>query len=110
MDYDNKKGGKVKEALKRDWEQTKHDFNKESGQELGQDVGDTVKQMAGKQPIWNTAEPALRYGYGAGYNYKDEEFSLRENDLQKEWNEMYPGTQWPRDSVLRGWEWSRRKD
>lgn len=51
MDYDQKKGGKVKEALKRDWEQTKHDFNKKSGQELNQDVGDTVKQATGADPI-----------------------------------------------------------
>ena len=101
---------RVKEALRRDWEQTKHDFNKESGIDRGQGVTDTVKQMAGKQPLWPSVEPALRYGYGAGYNYQDEDFSLRENDLEKEWNEMYPGTQWPRDYVLRGWEWSRRKD
>lgn len=53
MDYDNnnKKGGKVKEALKRDWEQTKHDFSKKKGQELHQDVGDTVKQATGNEPV-----------------------------------------------------------
>lgn len=55
MDYDNKKSGsrtgKLKEALKRDWEQTKHDFNKKSGQELNQDVDDTVKQATGAEPV-----------------------------------------------------------
>lgn len=52
MDYDNnKKGGKVKEALKRDWEQTKHDFNKKSGQNLNQDAGDTIKQATGSEPV-----------------------------------------------------------
>jgi hypothetical protein len=50
MDYD-KKTGKVKEALKRDWEQTKHDFNKKKGQDLDQDVGDTLKQATGNEPI-----------------------------------------------------------
>ena len=47
MDNDNKS----KEALKRDWEQTKHDFNKDKGKELNQDVGDTVGQAVGKKPI-----------------------------------------------------------
>ena len=47
---DNKKST-VKDALKRDWEQTKHDFSKSKGRELHQDVGDTVKQAAGKEPI-----------------------------------------------------------
>jgi hypothetical protein len=46
-----KKDSKVKDALKRDWEQTKHDFSKKSGEDLDQDVGDTLKQAAGKEPI-----------------------------------------------------------
>jgi hypothetical protein len=49
MDNDNK--SKTGEALKRDWEQTKHDFNKKKGEELNQDVGDTVGQAVGKKPI-----------------------------------------------------------
>ena len=36
------------EALKRDWEQTKHDFNKDKGEELNQNAGDTFGQAAGK--------------------------------------------------------------
>jgi len=52
MDYDKKSGkGTVKEALKRDLEQTKHDFNKKKGADLNQGVGDTLKQAAGKEPI-----------------------------------------------------------
>lgn len=53
MDYDKKpsRAGKVKEALKRDLEQTKHDLNKKTGQDLNQGVGDTLKQAAGKEPI-----------------------------------------------------------
>jgi hypothetical protein len=52
MDYDKKpgSGGKVKEALKRDWEQTKHDITRK-GPDLRQDVSDTVKQATGKEPI-----------------------------------------------------------
>lgn len=49
MEY--KKPSKVKEALKRDLEQTKHDFNKKKGVDLNQDVGDTLKQATGNEPI-----------------------------------------------------------
>jgi hypothetical protein len=42
---------KSKEALKRDWEQTKHDLDKDKGKELNQDLGDTVGQAVGKKPI-----------------------------------------------------------
>ena len=49
MDNDNKT--KPGEALKRDWEQTKHDLNTDKGRELNQDVGDTVGQAVGKKPI-----------------------------------------------------------
>lgn len=53
MDYGNKpnRGGNLKQALKRDWEQTKHDFNKKRGAELHQNAGDTLKQAAGKEPV-----------------------------------------------------------
>ncbi|MDB4964812.1 MAG: hypothetical protein JWN44_501 [Myxococcales bacterium] len=105
---------RIKEALRRDWEQTKHDFSKKSGQELNQDAGDTLKQMAGKEPVgdWNSVEPAMRYGYGAGSNYKDVEFDAHEKTLESEWNEMRPSRPWAesRDFVRRGWEYSRRKD
>lgn len=49
MDDTNK--SKPGEALKRDWEQTKHDLNKDSGKELNQDVSDTVGQAVGKKPV-----------------------------------------------------------
>lgn len=48
MDENKSKPG---EAIKRDWEQTKHDIKKDSGRELNQDVGDTVGQAVGKKPI-----------------------------------------------------------
>ncbi|MFL5320033.1 MAG: hypothetical protein ACJ790_10300 [Myxococcaceae bacterium] len=58
MDYDKKpdRGGKVKEAFKRDWEQTKHDITRK-GTDLNQNVGDTVKQAAGKEPVPGPATP-----------------------------------------------------
>jgi len=41
---------RVKEAMKRDWVQTKSDFGA-GGRELDQDVDDTLKQAAGKDAI-----------------------------------------------------------
>ena len=38
----------AKEALERDWEQTKHDLPGMEGKDLDQDVDDTVKQAMGK--------------------------------------------------------------
>ena len=38
------------EALKNDWEQTKSDVPGLEGQDLDQDVDDTVKQAAGDEP------------------------------------------------------------
>ena len=48
---DNKKSP-VKEALKRDVEQTKHDLTGgKKGEELHQNAADTVKQAVGKEAI-----------------------------------------------------------
>jgi hypothetical protein len=41
----------VKAAFERDWEQTKADFSKSSGEKLNQNVADTVKQSLGAEPI-----------------------------------------------------------
>jgi len=41
----------VKAAFERDWEQTKADFSKSSGEKLNQNVADTVKQSVGSEPI-----------------------------------------------------------
>ncbi len=42
---------RVKEALRRDWEQTKSDFSATDANDLNQEVGDTLKQAAGSAPI-----------------------------------------------------------
>ena len=43
---------KVKDAMKRDLEQTKSDLTGDrKGQDLDQDVDDTVRQAAGKEPV-----------------------------------------------------------
>ena len=39
----------AKEAMERDWEQTKHDLPGMEGKDLDQDVDDTLKQATGKE-------------------------------------------------------------
>jgi hypothetical protein len=113
---------RTKEALRRDWEQTKADLTK-GGRELNQDVGDTLKQSAGKAPIppanlpnppdaderadWNDLEPAVRYGYGARQHYGQQAWNAElEGKLRKDWDETGNSGPWERvkGAVRRGWE------
>ncbi len=50
-DKSEDKGDGLGEALERDWEQTKSDLPGLEGKDLDQDVDDTVKQAAGKEPV-----------------------------------------------------------
>jgi hypothetical protein len=50
-DFKKDEKSKAGEALHRDWEQTKHDLSKKKGEELNQNVADTLKQAAGKEYI-----------------------------------------------------------
>lgn len=116
---------RVKEALARDWEQTKHDFSKSSGQELNQDVGDTINQATGKEPLpppgqptpetrnWADAEPAVRYGYGASEHYQADSAwdDSVEGKLRGEWDDLKSGRTWEqaKSQVRYGWERARDK-
>lgn len=120
---------RAKEALRRDWEQTKADVS-DGGQELNQDVGDTVKQALGKQPIpagrapnrdnsgpsfgdWDSAEPALRYGYGARRYYTDADWNDElEHKLRRDWESSGSDSTWDRvkNAVRRGWESVKHND
>ena len=42
---------RIKESVRRDWEQTMHDLSIHGGHELNQQIGDTLKQAAGKEAI-----------------------------------------------------------
>ncbi len=97
----------VKDALKRDWEQTKKDLHL-GGRELGQDVGDTVKQATGKEPIppsnasgtrtgtdfsWDDAEQPLMYGVGARHQYGTQHAAWNDNlesTLRNDWESDQP--------------------
>jgi hypothetical protein len=110
---------RTKDAMRRDWEQTKADVSS-GGHELQQGVGDTLKQAAGKEAIppgnapnangaasWAQSEPALRYGYGARQYYaKDEWNDELEGKLRKDWDANGTGSSWERikSAVRRGWD------
>ena len=69
---------RAREAMRRDWSQTKHDLHL-GGHEMNQSVTDTLKQAAGEQHLptinqanppkvigeWSDAEIPYRYGYAA---------------------------------------------
>ena len=102
--------GRVKEAVRRDWQQTKHDLHV-GGHELNQQVADTVKQAAGSKAIpsinsanppkvigdlpvewqtgeWERVESPFEYGYVArchfGATYLEWNDDL-DRVLRKEW-------------------------
>lgn len=66
QDHTNSTWGRVKEALRRDWEQTVHDLTRQKGQPNGQNVTRTVQQLLGRRPLSEpedadaTAEAFLR--------------------------------------------------
>lgn len=115
---------RTKEAMKRDWEQTKHDFGGKAP-DLDQDANDTVKQAAGKQRIppdgvandagdtWDRAEPAVRYGWGAAGHYQDHKKwdDGLEGKLSEEWNDLKTGRTWDeiKTAVRSGWDKARSK-
>lgn len=126
---DNHSSGweRTKEALRRDWEQTKADVS-DGGHELNQHVGDTVKQSAGKEAIppgnvpnpgagrrddvgrrdsWDDYAPALRYGYGARQHYGNVAWNPElEGKLRKDWEASGNGSAWERvkAAVRHAWD------
>jgi hypothetical protein len=73
---------RAKEALRRDWNQTKHDL-RVGGHELNQALDDTVSQVRGRETIppidapnpprvigrWEDAEVAIGFGYACRTHY-----------------------------------------
>lgn len=113
---------RVKQAMQRDWDQTKHDFGGDEP-DTDQDVNNTVKQAAGKEaipprqvPTYEDVEPAYRLGYGARKQY-GRKYPKWNDDveahLQKEWETIAPsGRQtWMQDraAIRRGWEYDEEQ-
>jgi|ERR1051325_5219045 hypothetical protein len=112
---------RMKEAFRRDWSQTKHDFGGDEP-DLNQDVDDTVKQAAGKQPIppryepnYEDYEPAFRFGFGArryyGKTYAAWDETL-ETKLHDDWKTTHTaqGDDWKRyrKAIRKGWDYQSR--
>ncbi|HEV2453470.1 MAG TPA: hypothetical protein VGY98_04375 [Verrucomicrobiae bacterium] len=107
---------RVKEAFKRDWDQTKHDFGAREP-DTAQNVGNTVKQASGKEPIpprgspaYEKIEPAYRFGYGAKSFYRQKHPKWDkdlETQLKRDWQGSYPQGNWDEDVIYirRGWEY-----
>jgi hypothetical protein len=109
---------RVRDAFKRDWDQTRHDFG--GGEpDTGQNIGNTLKQTAGKeaipprhQPTYEEMEPAYRYGLGArrqfGGEYPEWDDEL-EQRLQQEWAALEPTREefWEddREAIHDGWDY-----
>ena len=115
---------RAREALRRDWDQTRHDFGSRYGQDLNQELTDTLRQAVGSEPIppphvansegaWSD-EAAVRYGYGAGLspNYRDFKAWNHEleSQLKKDWEAMDSHRPWEdvRLAVRYGWTRSPR--
>ena len=113
---------RVKEAMQRDWTQTKADVHAKTGRELNQNVADTVKQAAGSEAIpapsqpnpkgaaaWKDVEPAVAYGFGARHQYGNK-YQRWDNDLEKtlsnEWDANKTGRKFDevKPYVRHGWD------
>ena len=107
---------KVKAAIKRDWDQTKHDMGGDEP-DTDQKVGNTVRQASGKEAIpprgalaYDDVEPAIRFGHGAReiygeeYLYWDDELEAR---LQSDWEKIEPARKetWMQDRAAIRYAW-----
>jgi hypothetical protein len=112
---------RVKEAMKRDWDQTKHDFGGDEP-DTNQNVRHTVKQASGTEtipPRRETAydESAYRFGYGArskyGQDYTDWDDDL-ETTLKADWEIVAPERKqtWMQDraAIRYGWDYDADED
>jgi hypothetical protein len=107
---------RVREAMRRDWVQTKHDVGLK-GHEMNQDLSDTLKQAAGKEHLptineanpprvigeWTEAETPYRYGYAARKQWGGD---------NPQWNadtEAKLGVEWMAAADLTDYGWSLAK-
>jgi hypothetical protein len=112
---------RAKDALSRDWVQTKADLHAKSGRQLHQGLTDTVKQVAGKQPIpppdlpnpeFEKFEEAISYGVGAHEEYANQYPKWNEAleaKLATEWDPAKTGMKFDdaKPFVRRGWEYRK---
>jgi hypothetical protein len=108
---------RVKEAMKRDWDQTKHDMGGDKP-DTNQKIGNTIRQAGGSEaipprnlPAEDQMEPAYRYGHGARSRYGKQfaAWDEAEKQLQQEWEGLEPAHRqtWMQDraAIRYGWEY-----
>ncbi len=95
----------VRQAFRNDWEQTKHDFGSKTAPDLGQDVGDTIRQATEGADAFEKHEPAFRFGHAANRHYRSQ-YPTWNGDLESRLREDY-GTDFDRDSqyIRRAYEY-----
>ena len=117
----------IKEAFRRDWQQTEHDFGANASN-LNQQIGDTLGQATGSKPIppgnmptphapkassyHDEDEPNYRYGYAAYRHFvaeseaPDDAWENSEETIRNEWHNP---SEWEqrRDAIRRGWDYGR---
>lgn len=107
---------RVKSAMKRDWDQTKHDLGGKEP-DTNQKIGNTTRQASGKevipprgQPTYEELEPAHRFGHGArskyGAEYPDWDDDL-EDRLKDDWKSVDAKRSWEKDraAIRYGWDY-----
>jgi hypothetical protein len=112
---------RVKDALHRDWLQTKADFHLRGGAEIDQTAKDTMKQAAGKEPGpataegrigWEHARHAIRLGHGAAtfWTWEASFSDELEARVRAEWEALGTGISWEeaRPLIRHGWEQGRK--
>ncbi|HXC34758.1 MAG TPA: hypothetical protein VNV43_02725 [Candidatus Acidoferrales bacterium] len=108
---------RIKEAFKRDWDQTRHDLGGKQP-DTAPNVNNTVEQASGNQPIpprgtpvYEDAGSAFRFGYGARSFYRQKypqwDASL-EAELRREWKASCPQGNWREDveCIREAWEYN----
>lgn len=98
-EHDNQ-WGSVRNAFRKDWEQTKHDFGSDKARDLGQDAGDTVREATtgaanATERNFETHEPAFRFGHAAQRHYRSQ-YPTWNNDLETKLRQDY-GNDFDRD-------------
>lgn len=111
---------RVKLAMKRDWDQTKHDFGGHQP-DTHQNARHTTRQASGReiipprgQPAYEELEPAYRFGYAARFEYGDlypDWGDELETQLKHDWERMAPARKktWMQDlaAIRFGWDYDR---
>ncbi|MBV9493781.1 MAG: hypothetical protein JOZ54_06015 [Acidobacteria bacterium] len=100
----------VKDAFRKDWEQTKHDFGSKTARDLDQDAGDTVREATtGVRSDFEKHEASFRFGHAARQHYGDKHPAWS-NDLETDLRQDY-GTDYDRDRdyIRHAYEYDRTK-